>query len=321
VDKLKTPEKVCLLLGPDSERDEIASYLERAGYKAFAFKNPAVFFESVQIERPAVVVLETSALKTKLSEWVKELHSRAPETSWITLAPMNQWSILSSYNNRGLVEIVSSEPTCLKERLVWALNRESAKAQLKRVRELDFVETPETSASSLANGTISTVGRAFDLGTLIEIRFQDAKTRKRPFLLGVLTLDDPQEIETFWGVETLRQVQELLENKIREFWGAQNHVSHENSNYILINSIAANFLTEVRNLQFELQEQGRLQFGFRISISGGLSEAFVHARTSEDMRRLAFEACRHMASRGGGRVGIPRPIQGGLGGNVPQDLG
>lgn len=328
---------VCLLLGVETDRERLVSFLEKAGYHVHAFKNPVVFFDAVQEHKPFAVVLETAALKTKLSEWVSQLQTISDDIPWITMATMSQYPILASYQNRGLAEIVTMDALYYRERLVWALDRELDKHLLKKqlrdmdkVRSLEFVE--DSGMKPAASMLSETPEKTFDIGTLVELRFQDAKQRQRPFLMGVLTLDDPQEIQSFWGVEVLRQVKELLQNKIRETWGATNFASQDDNNFVLVNATTPDFLSDVQVLQSQLQEQGRSQFGFRISISGGVSQAFVHARTSEDMRRLCLEACRHMSSKGGGRVGIPRPLQadpggkggpaqGGHGGNVPQNMG
>ncbi len=323
--EMRSEEMVCLLLGPETDRDSVAAFLEQAGYKIQAFKNPAVFFEAVKDHKPFTVVLETSALKTKLSEWVSQLQEVSVSSSWITMAPMNQYPILASYQTRGLAEIVHTDAQFVKERLLWALDRELTKKSLKKNQALDFVdELPMKPASTMLSDSFE---RAFDLGTLIQLRMSDAQKRDRPLLLGILTLDDPDEIQSFWGADTWNQVQELLQNMAKDAWGVSNFITQDEKNYILINATTPEFLSDVQELQSQLQEQGRNRFGFRISISGGVCEAQVHALEAQEMRRKADEACRHVTSKGGGRVGIPRPLQaagsaqGGRGGDLPQNLG
>ncbi len=311
---LRSQALVTLLLGPGTDREALAQFLEQAGYKVLAFKNPAVFFETLSEEKPFVVVLETSALRSKLSEWVSQMHSVSQNMNWIAMAPQNQFTILASYQNRGLVEVVTTDTLYSRERLLWALDRELEKWDLRRIRQLDFVE--EAAQRSEVESS-----KIVDFDTLLQIRLQDSALRRRPLVLGVLTLDDAEEISAFWGADTLKQVQALLPELIRLRFGVQNCVIEDQKNYILLNATTPDFLSEVQQLQTQLQEQGRERFGFRISLSGGLCEASVHAKDRQEMRRLAEEACRQMSSRGGGRVGIPKPIQGGPNGDIPQDMG
>lgn len=320
--EMRSQATVLVLLGPDTDRDSLSAYLEQAGYKAQAFKNPAVFFECVRDEKPFTVVLETSALRMKLSEWVGQLQNLSEKLTWIAMAPQSQFPILAGYQNRGLAEIIATDMLYTRERLLWALDRELEKWNLKKVRALEFVEAT-SGPNQIAHATQAqpVIEKDVDLQTLLDLRLQDAALRRRPLVLGVLTLDDPEEISSFWGDDVLKQVRTFLPELIRLHFGTQNCLVEQDRNYILLNTTTPEFLSDVKELQSQLQDQGRAKFGFRISLSGGVCEASVHARESREMRRLADEACRHMSSRGGGRVGIPKPIQGGLDGDIPQNLG
>lgn len=318
--KMRALGQVLMLLGPDSDRDGWAKFLEQSGFQAQAFKNPQVFFEAVQEQKPFTVVLETSALRCKLSEWVGDLQKLSEATSWIVLAPMNQYPILSSYQNRGLAEIVATDSMYTKERLVWALDREIVKWELNKIRTLEFIES--TAAQQKAEVAAAT--KSIQTNSLEEAcaeRFQEAQKNNRPLLLGVLSLDDAEEVKNFWGEDTANQVHELMQKLIKQAWGFQNYYFLDNSHYILINATTPEFLSDVQELQGQLQEQGQNRFGFRISLSGGVCEAFVHANDAVSMKQKADAACRHMSNKGGGRVGLPKPIQGGPGGNIPQNMG
>ena len=87
---------VFALVGPASDRDGTKLYFEQAGYLAAVFKNPEVFFDELKTAKNPIVVLETFALKSKLSEWVQKLASVNPRLTWIVVAPISQYSIISS---------------------------------------------------------------------------------------------------------------------------------------------------------------------------------------------------------------------------------
>jgi len=310
--ELRHQASICLLIGLETDRESWAAYFEQAGYRVNIFKNPLVFFDYLREFNPFVVVLETTALRSRLSGWVSQLQALRPQQSWIAVAPINQYPILASYQNRNLAEIVTSDQPYIQERLLWALDREltkwnfqNSKPKVEIHRDFDFIED-----SPSAN-----------LEILMETKFRESQLLKKPFCLGLFRLDDPAEIETFWGAEVLQKVSELLMALCLEKWGPQKVILREQSYYILINSTVSQFISEAQSLQRQLQEQGREQFGFRLSISGGVAESFVHARDSAELLRRTTEACQSMTTKGGGRVGIPKPIEGDSRGTVSQDMG
>lgn len=317
--KMRAQGQVLMLLGPDSDRDGWAAFLQQSGFKAEAYKNPQVFFEAVREQKPFTVILETTALRCKLSEWVSELQKCSDASSWIVLAPMNQYPILSSYQNRGLAEIVTTDSLYTKERLLWALDREIMRSELQKIRALEFIETQ--SAQQKSESAAAAVSKEPGFSEILLKRFQEAQNQNRPLVLGVLALDDADEVKNFWGEDTYNQAIELMQKLMKQAWGFQNYYFLDNSHYILINATTPEFLSGIQELQGQLQEQGQSRFGFRISLSGGVCEAFVHANDATSMKQKADAACRHMLSRGGGRVGLPKPIQGGPGGNIPQNMG
>jgi len=91
--------------------------------------------------------------------------------------------------------------------------------------------------------------------------------------------------------------------------------------YVMCSKTTNEVLNEAVELQTQLQDQGRQSLGFRVSLSGGLAESYVHSDQASDLRRLTEEAIRHMQAKGGGRVGIPKAVRGGVNGDVPSDMG
>lgn len=304
---------VCFLLGPEQDRQDFHSYFEQSGYKVNVFKNPSVLFDYLQEFKPFVVVLDTSALRTKLSHWVSQLHSIRPGQAWLAMAPTDQYTILATYQNRGLCEIVMTDVLHVKERTLWALDREFEKHNLNKKPVLSFVES--------ANPRQSSSSGEMNLETLIGLRARESNIRKMSFSFAVISLDDQKEIHDFWGEDILAQAQDLLLRTGQERWGLQNVLKKENSLAVVLNKPAAQVLADIQLLQSEIQNLGQQKFGFKFSISGGISQLSVHTHEIQDLIRVSSEACLKMQSKGGGRVAIPKPLHEGTRGELPQDLG
>ena len=160
---LRTQQTVCFLMGPDHDRQDWAQFYEQAGYQVQVFKNPSVLFDYLKEFKPFVVVLETSALRSKLSQWVSDLQEIKPDQAWMALAPIGQYPILSTYQTRGLKDFVSIDQPHFKERALWALDRQLEIFQLKQPKPvMSFVETPTE----------------FNMETYLELRAREAWIKK-----------------------------------------------------------------------------------------------------------------------------------------------
>lgn len=303
---LRTQQTVCFLMGPDHDRQDWAQFYEQAGYQVQVFKNPSVLFDYLKEFKPFVVVLETSALRSKLSQWVSDLQEIKPDQAWMALAPIGQYPILSTYQTRGLKDFVSIDQPHFKERALWALDRQLEIFQLKQPKPvMSFVETPTE----------------FNMETYLELRAREAWIKKIPFSVVALHLDDRSEIQDFWGEEVLKNSSELLLSIAQEKWKSDN--VHQSDNFVLltVNSTTADILSEIQGLQLKIQSQGREKFGFQFSISAGISEWHVHSEKVQNLIKQATDACKNMLSKGGGRVGVPKPLQKDTRGDLPQNLG
>lgn len=303
---LRTQQTVCFLMGPDHDRQDWAQFYEQAGYQVQVFKNPSVLFDYLKEFKPFIVILETSALRSKLSQWVSSLQEVRPDQAWMALAPIGQYPILSTYQTRGLKDFISIDQPHFKERALWALDRQLEIFQLKQSKPvMSFVE-PTTE---------------FNMETYLELRAREAWIKKIPFSVVALHLDDRSEIQDFWGEEVLKSSSELLLSIAQEKWKSDN--VHQLDNFVLltVNSTTADVLSEIQGLQLKIQSQGREKFGFQFSISAGISEWNVHSEKVQNLVKQATDACKNMLSKGGGRVGVPKPLQKDTRGDLPQNLG
>lgn len=302
---------VCFLIGPDQDRQGFAQSFEQAGYQVQVFKNPSVLFDYLKEFKPFIVVLDTSALRSKLSQWVSQLHMIRPQQSWMVQAPIDQYPILSTYHNRGLAEFISSDQLYLQQRTLWALDREFELWNLKRKTQLDFIEKPKLELQKEIQS----------LESIFEQSRQVAQAKQLPMSYAVLGLDDQKEILDFWGETILKQAQEMLFQVSCQLWGADRVFSSDSAVSVISFQSTSQILSTLQSLQDQIQIKGRQKFGFKFSMSGGVSELNVHSRKTESIMKLSLEACKKMQSKGGGRVGVPKPIQEESHGDLPQDLG
>lgn len=318
--KERSQGSVCFLLGPDQDRQDFHSYFEQSGFQVHVFKNPSVLFDYLQEFKPFAVVLDTKALRSKLSSWVSQLHAIRSGQSWLALAPMDQYTILATYQNRGLVEIVATDALYLKERTLWALDREFDKFQLSRkpvATSLDFIENHKPQPVVIDSKGQNEV----NLESLLYLRTREAQLRKLPLSFVELSLDDQKEISEFWGPDILSQSHDLLYQMAQEFWGIQNVFKNEGRVSLILNKSAPKVLIDLQNLQNEIQNVGKEKFGFKFSMSGGLAELSVHTHRVQDLLRVSLEGCLKMQSKGGGRVAMPKPLHEDQGGDLSQDMG
>lgn len=304
---LRSQQTVCFLIGPDQDRQEWAQYFEQAGYQVQVFKNPSVLFDYLKEFKSFAVVLDTSALRIKLSQWMADMQELNSKQVWISLAPIGQYPILSTYQNRGLKDFVSIDQPFFKERTLWALDRqlELLQARALPVQVPQKVKEPE----------------AFDMETYLELRARESLIKKIPLTLVALKLDDEIEIKNFWGQEILNKANELLLKICRDQWSSHHIHQWDEFALLTINFSTSDLLNEIQKLQLEVQKQARELLGFQISISAGLSEFNVHADQMLKNIKQATEACRNMQLKGGGRVGVPRPLKKEAHGDLPQNLG
>ncbi len=304
----RSQQTVCFLIGPDHDRQDWAQFYEEAGYQVQVFKNPSVLFDYLKEFKPFVVVLETSALRVKLSQWVSELLSQHSDQIWMALAPIGQYPILSTYQNRGLKDYVSIDQPYFKERMLWALDRQ--------------LEITELTKSPVVRKFVDpAVVKSFSMEAYLDLQAREAWINKTPLTVIALQLDDQSEIRDFWGEEILAQSKALLISLCREKWNAEN--THEWEGFVLstTNLSTSVILSEVQKLQEQIQTQGRKKFGFQFSISAGLSELNIHSEQVQKCVKQATDACRNMLLKGGGRIGVPKPLQKDTRGDLPQDLG
>lgn len=304
------------LLGPASDRDGTKLFFEQAGYAAQVFKNPEVFFDEIKNAKNPIVVLETFALKYKLSEWVKNLAAVQPRAPWFAVAPISQYTILASYQNRGLVEFIQNDQPYTLDRLLWAIDRQATKDEMLQTQKKLHEELILARQSQL----IKEVVQSEDFTSILQKKFRENWMKQKPFTLLALSLDDEKEVQEFWGQEILKKANELLQDLCTQKWGSNVYVE-DGRTYVMLTKATKEVLNEAVELQTQLQEQGRQILGFRVSLSGGLAESYVHAEKAADLRRLTEDATRHMQTKGGGRVGVPKAIRGGVIGDVPKNLG
>lgn len=305
---------VFALLGAASDREATTQYFEQAGYKAQIFKNPDVFFDELKFAKNPIVILETFALKCKLSEWVQALQTINRRVSWIVAAPINQYTIVTSYQNRGLVDFVQNDQPYLLERLLWAVDRQAQKEDIQLLHR----QTQEELILSRKNQIMQKKNdeKIDDFSSYIK-----RKEPQGPYTMLALSLDDENEVLEFWGQEVLEKAHEILKDICTQKWGTQSVQTAEGRVYVTIPKTTEEVLNETIELQSELQAQGRHILGFRVSVSGGIAENHVHTNKVSDLRRLTEEALRHIQTKGGGKVGIPKAIRGGGNGDVPTNLG
>ena len=308
---------VFALLGPASDREGTKQYFEQAGYQAQIFKNPEVFFDELKTAKNPIVVLETFALKCKLSEWVQKLAAVNSRLLWIVVAPINQYSIISSYQSRGLVDFIQNDQPYMLERLLWAVDRQAQKEEI----QLNQKRLQEELILARQTQVIHEEEETADFSTILQKKFRENWMKQKPFTLLALGLDDEKEVQEFWGKEVLKKAHELLLDLCVRRWGLRDVQLVDGRIYVMITKTTNEVLNEAVELQTQLQDQGRHALGFRISLSGGIAESYVHTEQASDLRRLTEEALRHMQAKGGGRVGIPKAIRGGLSGDVPTNLG
>lgn len=308
---------VFALVGPATDRDVAQKFLGQAGYNSQVFKNPEVFFEELKASKNPIIVLETFALKTKLSEWVQKLDSVRPGSQWIVMAPITQYTIISSYQNRGLVDFVQNDQPYVLERLLWALDRQAQREEVILTQR----RLQEELILSRQSQMIQQKAPTENFTDALPRKFRENWMKQKPLTLLAVALDDEKEVENFWGEDTLQKAHELLRELAVQKWGLRSVFLNEGRIYVMTSKTTHEVLTEARDLQNQLQDQGRQQLGFRISLSGGLAESYIHADQASDLRRLTEEALRHMQNKGGGRVGVPKAIRGGLNGDVPTDVG
>ncbi len=308
---------VFALLGPGSDREGTQQFFEQAGYQVQVFKNPEVFFEELKTVQNPIVVLETLALRYKLSEWVQALAQVRAQLPWIVVAPIGQYSILASYQNRGLVEFVQNDQPYVLERLLWAVDRHARKEEM----QMSLRRMQEELIIARQSQLLQEENEVQDFSTLVEKKFREHWLVQKPFTLLALALDDEKEVIEFWGLETLKKAQDLLLDLCVRRWGLRDVQTLDGRVYVMLSQATNDVLKEAVDLQAQLQEQGRQALGFRVSLSGGLAESHIHTHQASELRRLADEAIRHMQAKGGGRVGIPRVVRGGVRGDVPKDVG
>jgi GGDEF domain-containing protein len=308
---------VFALLGPASDRDGTKIFFEQAGYTTQVYKNPEVFFDELKFAKNPIVILETFALKFKLSDWVKKLLLINQRVGWLAVAPISQYSIIASYQNRGLVEFVQNDQPYLLERLLWAVDRQANKEEVqqnyRRVQEeLIFARRNQMQAEPEVE---------VDFNLLLKRKFHDFQKQQKPFTLLALALDDEKEVQEFWGKEILKKANELVLDLCVRRWGLRDVQVVDGRTYVMIPKATNEVLKEAVELQTQLQDLARQDLGFRVSLSAGIAESYVHTNKAADLRRLTEEALRHMQTKGGGRVGIPKAIRGGINGDVPTNLG
>jgi hypothetical protein len=307
---------VCFLLGPEQDRQDFHRFFEQSGFQVQVFKNPAVLFDYLQEFKPFVVVLDTSALRSKLSHWVSQLHVIRSGQAWMALAPMSQYSILATYQNRGLVEIVDSSTLYLKERTLWALDRELNQHLLSLRPQLNFVEDVKK-----ANPVTAESSQEINLPALVKLRSRESELKKLAFCYAVISVDDLREISEFWGSEIKNQSIDFLYLLAQEKWGVQNVIRKDEEVVLLVNKNSKKLLHDIQELQKEVQIQGKAKFGFQMSVSGGISEHLVHASQADDLVRLAKGGYKKMQAKGGGRVAVPKPLSEERRGDLPQNMG
>jgi hypothetical protein len=308
---------VVALVGPDSDRDGMQLFFDQAGYHSQIFKNPEVFFDELKGAQNPIVILETKALKSKLSEWVMELGEVRPGASWIAVAPISQYAIVSSYQSRDLADFVQDDQPYLLQRLLWsvdrlakreeaALSKKRLQEELMLIRQAQFIEKKKT-------------GKNFS--ERLRQRLNDHRIKQKPLTVLALALDDESEVRSFWGLEVLQKARALLKQGAIQKWGDTNIDQENDRIFVMISKTTTAVLLEAREFQESLQNQGRIQLGFRISLSGGLAERDVHASQAHQIQSLTEQALQRMQQKGGGRVGVPRAIPGGISGDLPSDLG
>jgi GGDEF domain-containing protein len=302
---------VCFLIGPDQDRQGFAQFYEQAGYQVQVFKNPSVLFDYLKEFKPFIVVLDTSALRSKLSNWVSQLHMIRPQQAWMVQAPIDQYPILSTYHNRGLAEFISADQLYLQQRTLWALDREFELWNSRRKPQLDFIEKPKQELQKEVQS----------LENLFEQSRREAGMKQLPLSYAVLGLDDQKEILDFWGETILKQAQEMLFQVSCQLWGSDQVRTSESFVSVISYQSTSQMLTTLQSLQDQIQIKGRQKFGFKFSMSGGVSELNVHSHKTHGILKLSLEACKKMQVKGGGRVGVPKPIQEESHGDLPQDLG
>ena len=315
---------VFALLGPASDRDGTKQYFEQAGYNTQVFKNPEVFFDEIKTAKNPIVILETFALKCKLSDWVKQLHSISPKTGWIVVAPITQFTIVASYQNRGLVDFIQNDQPYMLERLLWSVDRQAHKDEIEK----NYRKTQEELILSRKMVLLQPQPIAAeeepaksDFGYILQRKFRENWMKQKPFTLLALALDDEKEVLDFWGKDVLKKANELVLELCTRRWGLQDVQVVDGRTYVMIPKTTKDVLNEAVELQTQLQDQGRQILGFRVSLSGGIAESYVHTDQAADLRRLTEEALRHVQAKGGGRVGIPKAIRGGVSGDVPKNMG
>ena len=302
---------VCFLIGPDQDRQGFAQFYEQAGFQVQVFKNPSVLFDYLKEFKPYIVVLDTSALRSKLSNWVSQLHMIRPQQAWMVQAPIDQYPILSTYHNRGLAEFISSDQLYLQQRTLWALDREFELWSSRRKTQLDFIEKPKLELQREIQS----------LENLFEQSRRESQIKQLPLSYAALGLDDQKEILDFWGETILKQAQEMLFRVSCQLWGSDHVKASESFVSVISFQSTSQMLTTLQSLQDQIQIKGRQKFGFKFSMSGGVSELNVHSQKTHGILKLSLEACKKMQAKGGGRVGVPKPIQEESHGDLPQDLG
>lgn len=306
---LRSQQTVCFLIGPDQDRQDWAQYFEQAGYQVQVFKNPTVLFDYLKEFKSFVVVLETSALRIKLSQWVADLRDLSANQIWMSLAPISQYPILATYQNRGLKDFISIDQPYFKERTLWALDRQLELFQSQLV--------PVNKVIPMSQLQVST----FNMETYLELRAREASIKKIPFSILTMQLDDQIEIRNFWGDEVLKKANNLLVSLCEEKWKSANTHKWEDFVLLSLNSSTADLLREIQQLQIQVQTQARELFGFQVSMSAGLSELNIHSENVHTIIKQATDACRNMLLKGGGRVGVPKPLKKDSHGDLPQNLG
>ena len=318
---------VFALLGPASDRDGTKQFFEQAGYNTQVFKNPEVFFDELKTAKNPIVILETFALKCKLSDWVKQLQAVSPKVGWIVVAPITQFTIVASYQNRGLADFIQNDQPYMLDRLLWSVDRLAHKAELeknyrKTQEELVLArKTPAQNAAVNAAAAVVENQDGFDFNSVLQRKFRENWMKQRPFTLLALALDDEKEVSDFWGKDVLKKANELVLELCTRRWGLHDVQVVDGRTYVMIPKTTKDVLIEAVELQTQLQDQGRQILGFRVSLSGGIAESYVHTDQAADLRRLTEEALRHVQAKGGGRVGIPKAIRGGVSGDVPKNMG
>lgn len=152
--------------------------LTQAGYDAFFFEDRDRLLSRIAEKAPHVLIFSTASTKSGLSDFIESILKINAEIRFIAIAKASQIEVLSSYNEYGLVDVLTDEPEGLAARAVFAVDRACEKLYLTYQNEqlidrLDADRAKLAEAQQAATGASEAAARR---GPPIEDRIKDYRS-------------------------------------------------------------------------------------------------------------------------------------------------